>query len=199
MGPAACFDDPNFEGDGAILAHMMGLGKTIQVVTLLHTAVTTYMQRKVLPMPIKRILILVPKNVFQNWFEEFEKWLPPDSVLRDYLYMDQPADRHANIQKWYDFGGVYLMSHQGYTNMLKPSVGYKEINDIPKESDTVSGRLAMVKCLSDPGPDVLVIDEAHVLKNPLTATLKCLARLRTKRRICVTGNPMQNNFTQYYE
>jgi hypothetical protein len=40
-------------------------------------------------------------------------------------------------------------------------------------------------------PDVLVCDEGHLLKNANTVRAKALALVRTKRRLVLTGTPMQ--------
>ncbi len=57
------------EGHGCILAHAMGLGKSIQTIALLHTFHGYF--------PDQLSLLLVPANVLVNWKEEFGKWLPP--------------------------------------------------------------------------------------------------------------------------
>ncbi len=82
------------KGKGCILAHSMGLGKTIQV---LHEMIVLYTQCKVvmfvhlalrLKSPtIQTVLILVPINTLHNWASEFRKWLrksgPPVYVIDD--------------------------------------------------------------------------------------------------------------------
>lgn len=57
------------KGSGCILAHCMGLGKTLQLITLLHTVVN-YPQ-----FATNRILILCPKSTLSNWKAEIHKWI----------------------------------------------------------------------------------------------------------------------------
>jgi len=43
------------------------------------------------------------------------------------------------------------------------------------------------------GPDVVVADEAHQMKNPATQQYKAMMQIATKKRIALTGYPLQNN------
>lgn len=52
--------------------------------------------------------------------------------------------------------------------------------------------------VQDPGPDLLVCDEAHTIKNTKALVTQALMQVRTKRRIALTGSPLQNNLTEYY-
>jgi SNF2 family DNA or RNA helicase len=57
-------------GTGCILAHSMGLGKTLQCIALIHTLLTnTHLAKH-----FKHILVLCPKNALGAWACEFEKW-----------------------------------------------------------------------------------------------------------------------------
>ncbi len=42
----------------------------------------------------------------------------------------------------------------------------------------------------------LVADEGHILKNAQTALAKCLSKIKTPRRIVLTGTPLQNNLIE---
>jgi SNF2 family DNA or RNA helicase len=58
--------------DSAILADDMGLGKTVQTITAARLVVTNNVTA--------RILIVVPKALCQNWYEEFRCWAPELNV-----------------------------------------------------------------------------------------------------------------------
>lgn len=60
-----------YPGSGCILAHCMGLGKTLQLIAVLHTLIR-YPQLKT-----NRILVVCPKSTVMNWSEEIKRWLGP--------------------------------------------------------------------------------------------------------------------------
>ena len=44
----------------------------------------------------------------------------------------------------------------------------------------------------------MVADEGHVIKNPKTEKARALMRIKTKKRVALTGYPLQNRLIEYY-
>jgi len=108
----------NTEGLGCILAHSMGLGKTLQVIAFIeiflqHTTATT-------------VLCVVPVNTLMNWVAEFDKWFPPTNHLDDNdevkprnFTVHVLRDIHKTIDarskvvtEWTEKGGVLLLGYE---------------------------------------------------------------------------------------
>lgn len=73
----SCYTDLNAKrvsrkkDHGCILAHCMGLGKTLSLISLVHTLIN-YPKLKT-----ARVLVLCPKSTILNWKTEIENWLQP--------------------------------------------------------------------------------------------------------------------------
>ncbi|EFX66174.1 hypothetical protein DAPPUDRAFT_332470 [Daphnia pulex] len=126
-------------GSGSILAHCMGLGKSLQVVTIAHTVLTNRLSL------VDRVLVVCPVSTIFNWINEFKLWLPTSSVVKVY------------------------------------------------EMINVEDRIVITCSLVDPGPELVFCDEGHTLKNEKSAS-----NILTRRRITLTGTPIQNNLLEYH-
>ncbi|KAH6832693.1 P-loop containing nucleoside triphosphate hydrolases superfamily protein [Perilla frutescens var. hirtella] len=169
-------------GLGCILAHTMGLGKTFQVIAFLYTVM------RCADTGLKTALILTPVNVLHNWRHEFLKWRPSElKPLQIFMLEDVPREKRLELlMKWRTKGGVFLI---GYTAFRNLSLG-KYIKD-PNMAREISLVLQV-------GPDILVCDEAHLVKNTLAGTTQALKQVKCQRRIALTGSPLQNNLMEYY-
>lgn len=58
------------EGTGCILAHCMGLGKSLQIISLAYTLLTNSLATEV-----NTVLIKAPCSTILNWVNEFNIWL----------------------------------------------------------------------------------------------------------------------------
>jgi SNF2 family DNA or RNA helicase len=48
------------------------------------------------------------------------------------------------------------------------------------------------------GSELLILDEAHRLKNEVSATRTALSRIPCRRRVLLTGTPMQNDLVEFF-
>lgn len=172
----------NTDGTGCILAHRMGIGKTLQIITLIYTILCH------VKLNIKTFLIICPPGLIYNWMDEIYKWLKDidnGEVVRVYdLPKTNKLYNITNIATWKSKGGVLILSYENFKALVNCNQ-----NDL---------REAFSHTLINPGPDVVILDEGHYIKNTNTKLLKSLIQIRTKRRIVLTGTPMQNSLKEYY-
>lgn len=173
-------------GSGCILAHCMGLGKTLQVVSFLHTVLLCK------KLDFSTALVVCPLNTALNWMNEFEKWqegLNDDEKLEvsELATVKRPQDRSYMLQRWQEDGGVMIIGYEMYRNLAQGrNVKSRKLKEI------------FNKALVDPGPDFVVCDEGHILKNEASAVSKAMNSIRSRRRIILTGTPLQNNLIEYH-
>ncbi|KAL5566846.1 hypothetical protein UlMin_030010 [Ulmus minor] len=171
------------KGLGCILAHTMGLGKTLQVIAFLYTAM------RIVDLGLRTALIVVPVNVLHNWRQEFLKWKPSEvKPLRVFMLEDVSRERRGELlAKWRAKGGVFLIGYSAFRNLSL----FKNVKD------RNTAREKICSALQD-GPDILVCDEAHVIKNTRADVTQALKQVKCQRRIALTGSPLQNNLMEYY-
>ncbi len=191
------------QGFGCILAHAMGLGKTLQVVTFCDVFLRATKGR--------HILIIVPINTLQNWVNEFKHWLPAEP-FKVHLLSDglKTITARANvINNWNENGGVLMIGYELFRLLAgtkaqqrkkKVSAAKKkpvciDIEEEDKEKDLL---VDVRKILVDPGPDLVICDEGHRIKNAHASISQVLKAIRTKRRVVLTGYPLQNNLMEYW-
>ncbi|XP_020296025.1 transcriptional regulator ATRX-like isoform X2 [Pseudomyrmex gracilis] len=183
----ACFESlertKTTSGSGCIIAHCMGLGKTLQIIALTHTLLTHE------ETGIKTVLVVCPLSTVLNWRQEYETWLKDlneDVDVYELTRFKKNFERKCQLQHWQRTGGVMIIGYEMFRNLSTASRVRKNMKE------------AIQQCLIDPGADLIVCDEGHLLKNEDTALSKSMRKVRTRRRIVLTGTPLQNNLIEYH-
>ncbi|XWW96970.1 hypothetical protein V2A60_004950 [Cordyceps javanica] len=176
---------------GCLLAHTMGLGKTMQTITFLVALRESALSddptiRSQIPRDLRdwKVLVLCPAGLVENWRDEFLLWAPKhlvDNILTIEA-AQSPYERMENAEDWATKGGVLII---GYT-MFKS--GFKKGDENAVTIDQILVENATV----------VVADEAHTLKNPKAKISRVAAELKTSTRIALTGSPLANNVEEYY-
>ncbi|KAF5751213.1 protein CHROMATIN REMODELING 25 [Tripterygium wilfordii] len=157
---------------GCILADDMGLGKTLQSITLLYTLLRQGFDGK--PM-VRKAIIVTPTSLVSNWEAEITKWIG-QRVQLIALCESTKDDVVSGINNF--------TSPQSSLQVL--IVSYETF------------RMHSSKFSHSGSCDLLICDEAHRLKNDQTATNRALAALPCKRRILLSGTPMQNDLEEFF-
>lgn len=181
-------EDPKQQG--CILAHTMGLGKTMQVISLLVTISLCSHSRDVnvrnhIPSRLKKskTLILCPASLIENWFDELLMWTPEtDQDILGAIHRLEKPDLSI-LQEWTREGGVLLISYERFRAWVTNAK-----DKLPAEIEKI--------LLEE--PNLVVADEAHKLKNARSNLNAIAKRIKTTSRIALTGSPLNNHLEEYH-
>ncbi|GBE82171.1 DNA repair protein, SNF2 family [Sparassis latifolia] len=162
---------------GCIMADEMGLGKTLQCIALLWTLIK---QSPHAGKPtIEKCIIACPSSLVRNWANELVKWLGKDTITA--LAIDGKGGKTEMLEKvarWVAAGG---------RNVSQPVmiVSYETLR-------TLTAHLANCSI------GLLLCDEGHRLKNSESMTFQALNGLNVRRRVILSGTPIQNDLSEYF-
>ncbi|CAF1412645.1 unnamed protein product [Adineta steineri] len=207
-------------GLGCILAHSMGCGKTLQVITF----IDIFLRYTI----AKSVLIVVPINTIQNWANEFNRWCPVGNPNIDYqrpyqLYIinetsKKLVQRAKIVENWSQTGGALLIGYEMFRLMVTKKTPQTSTSTKTNNNNI---RITNISSLSTPlfgdteeeeknnetfddirnaliNPDLVICDEGHRIKNHLASVAIALKSIKTQRRIVLTGYPLQNNLIEYW-
>ncbi|EPQ58080.1 hypothetical protein GLOTRDRAFT_36023 [Gloeophyllum trabeum ATCC 11539] len=162
---------------GCIMADEMGLGKTLQCIALLWTLIKQ--SPRAGKGTIEKCIIACPASLVKNWANELTKWLGKDTI--NALAVDGKggkAELVQRVERWVAASG---------RNVAQPVmiVSYETLRSISPYLGSASIGL-------------LLCDEGHRLKNSESQTFQALDALDVKRRVILTGTPIQNDLSEYF-
>ncbi|KAG5873587.1 hypothetical protein JTB14_032888 [Gonioctena quinquepunctata] len=155
--------------NSVILADEMGLGKTIQTICFLYYLFNTHQLHG-------PFLCVVPLSTMTSWQREFAQWAP-DLNLVTYLGDVQSRDTIRQYEWCYE-GSKRL-----------------KFNAILTTYEIVLKDKAFIGSLSWA---VILVDEAHRLKNDDSLLYKALMEFDTNHRLLITGTPLQNSLKELW-
>lgn len=146
------------------MADEMGLGKTLQCITLLWTLLRQSPSGKKL---IDKAVIVAPSSLVKNWYNEINKWLTGklnplaiDSGSKDEI------DRNLK-------GFMAQSGNRVHNSIL--IISYETFRSHCEK-------------LTSSAVGLLICDEGHRLKNLESQTYQALDKLKTQRRVLLSGN-----------
>lgn len=192
---------------GGILADDMGLGKTLTMISLV------VRQKELDPAPptssdiwlsktvkIKRsagTLVVCPASVVGQWEKEIQRRCKRNSLS---VVIFHGPDRNKLAPKLHHYDVVittYQIVSREIANVKvdKKDGDSKPIGDFDVETDASAIRQSVLLQIAF---DRIILDEAHVIRNPKTGISQAVCRLRAVRRWAVSGTPVQNKELDMY-
>lgn len=167
---------------GGLLADMMGLGKTLSILSLVLSSVEqaqawagrTPRHGLIRSNPgirnTKTTLLVVPLSAVNNWVSQVQEHLEPDSLTFNVFH---GQTRLTDVEELSKFDLVITT----YSTVLS------EISGRSSKRGTPLTKMNMFR---------IVLDEAHTIREPNALQTKAILSLHSQRRWSVTGTPIQN-------
>ncbi|KAG8363471.1 hypothetical protein BUALT_Bualt19G0025900 [Buddleja alternifolia] len=191
---------------GCIISHAPGTGKTRLTMVFMETYLKVF--------PSSRPLIIAPASILLTWEEEFKKWdiefpfhnlnnmefsgkerktLLKNLPVGKFMNKNKDSTRMVKICSWDKGQSVLGMSYSLFENLAG------EVNASKKTKTPFL--VEQVKSLRDillEKPGLVVLDEGHIPRNQKSNIWKAILKLKTNKRIILSGTPFQNNFEELF-
>ena len=162
---------------GGLLGDEMGMGKTIQAVSLIMS-----------DFPAKDpTLVVVPPVALMQWQSEINAYT--DGKLKVLVHHGSNSKVKGMTKKDLMGYNVIMISYSGLESMYrKESKGWNRNNGIVKEDSIIH----------DIHFHRLILDEAHSIKQRTTSVAKACFALKADYKWCLSGTPVQNRIGEFF-
>lgn len=163
--------------EGCIMADEMGLGKTLQCITLMWTLLKQSPDAG--KSTIQKCIIACPASLVRNWANELVKWLGEGAI--EPFAVDGKASKEQMTQQmraWASASGRAVVRPVLIISYETLRLYVDELRNTP---------IGLMLC-----------DEGHRLKNSESQTYMALAGLNVKKRVILSGTPIQNDLSEYF-
>lgn len=179
---------------GCVISHAPGTGKTRLTIVFIQTYMKVFSEC--------RPMIIAPSGMLLAWEKEFRKWNVgiPFHILNSVEYSgnedksmlklvckeprSEKLTRLVKLYSWDRGNGILGISY----GLFKKLTGETSKSSLDMK---IRGIL-----LEKPG--LLVLDEGHTPRNERSLIWKALGKVKTEKRIILSGTPFQNNFLELY-
>ncbi|KAL8781782.1 MAG: hypothetical protein Q9203_000119 [Teloschistes exilis] len=162
---------------GGLLGDEMGMGKTIQAVSLI---MSDY--------PAKDpTLVVVPPVALMQWQSEINQYT--DGKLKVLVYHNtNPKVKNMKMKELREYD-VIMISYSGLESIYrKESKGWKRDDGIIKENSKIHAI----------NYHRLILDEAHNIKTRTTGVARACFALKADYKWCLSGTPVQNRIGEFF-
>jgi len=162
---------------GGLLGDEMGMGKTIQAVSLIMS-----------DHPAKDpTLVMVPPVALMQWANEIKDYT--DGKLKVLVYHGQNAKVKGMKVKDLKTYDVIMISYNSLESLYrKQTKGWSRGEDLVKEASPIHA-IHFHR---------LILDEAHSIKSRTTGVAKACFALKSTYKWCLSGTPVQNRIGEFF-
>jgi DNA repair protein RAD16 len=165
------------EWGGGLLGDEMGMGKTIQAVSLIMSDWPA----------AQPTLVLIPPVALMQWQQEINDYT--DGTLKTFVYHGTNAQTKGITVKDLMQYDVILLSYNSLESMYrKQEKGFKRKNGLHKEKSSIH-QIHFHR---------VILDEAHNIKQRTTGSAKACFALKADHKWCLSGTPLQNRIGEFF-
>lgn len=165
---------------GGILADLMGLGKTLQAIGM-----ASYLKHH---KKIKKCLVVCPSTLKMQWTQEVHKFTNEKSIL-----IDGPREKRMKLYQRAKEEDI-LFTIVNYELLYQ-----KETIGTTKDGKKQKGDYVDLACILQNDYDMIVLDEAHRMKNPDTQTATAIRQINPKIKLLMTGTPIEKDLQNIFQ